>query len=105
MPAELAGATRLQGHPYQPKTPGFVTAEEHSVIGGLGEAVAAAVAEAGVPASLRRVGLKDVFGESGTAAALFDKYGLRAANIAAEARALLPSNRSRDSVALVDVPV
>lgn len=71
------------------ETRGFVTAEEHSIIGGLGEAVAAAVAEAGVPSPLRRVGLNDVFGESGTAADLFDKYGLRAANIAAAARALL----------------
>ena len=71
------------------ETRGFVTAEEHSVIGGLGEAVAAALAEAGAPSAVRRVGLRDVFGESGTAAGLFDKYGLRAANIAAEARALL----------------
>ncbi|MDO8538826.1 MAG: transketolase C-terminal domain-containing protein [Opitutaceae bacterium] len=73
------------------ETRGFVTAEEHSIIGGLGEAIAAAVAEAGAPSALRRVGLKDVFGESGTASDLFDKYGLRAANIAAEARALLAS--------------
>ncbi len=71
------------------ETHGFVTAEEHSIIGGLGEAIAAAVAEAGAPSALRRVGTKDVFGESGTMAELFDKYGLRAANIVAEARALL----------------
>jgi transketolase len=71
------------------ETRGFVTAEEHSVIGGLGEAVAAALAEAGAPAPLRRVGVRDVFGESGTAAALFDKYGLRAANIVAAVRSLL----------------
>ena len=77
------------------ETRGFVTAEEHSIIGGLGEAVASALAEAGVPRPLRRVGLRDVFGESGTAAALFDKYGLRAANIVAAARALLtPSLRN-----------
>lgn len=71
------------------ETHGFVTAEEHSVIGGLGEAVASALAEAGVPSPVRRVGVKDVFGESGTAAELFDKYGLRAVNIVAEARDLL----------------
>jgi transketolase len=71
------------------ETRGFVTAEEHSVIGGLGEAIAAALAEAGAPGAVRRVGLRDVFGESGTAADLFDKYGLRASHIVAEARALL----------------
>jgi transketolase C-terminal domain/subunit len=36
-----------------------------------------------------RVGVRDVFGESGTAASLFDKYGLRAANIVTAAHALL----------------
>jgi transketolase len=71
------------------ETRGFVTAEEHSIIGGLGEAVATAVAEAGHPSPLRRVGVRDVFGESGTAGALFDKYGLRAANIVSEAHALM----------------
>jgi transketolase len=71
------------------ETRGFVTAEEHSIIGGLGEAVAATLAEAGVPAPVRRVGVKDVFGESGQAHELLDKYGLRAANIVREARALL----------------
>jgi transketolase len=71
------------------ETRGFVTAEEHSIIGGLGEAVAAALAEAGAPAAVRRVGVRDMFGESGTAADLFDKYGLRAMNIVAEARVLL----------------
>lgn len=86
------------------ETRGFVTAEEHSVIGGLGEAVAAAVAEAGAPSPLRRVGLKDVFGESGSAAELFDKYGLRAANIAAEARALVRRNRSSGAPLLAGVP-
>ena len=50
------------------ETRGFVTAEEHSVIGGLGEAVAAILSEAGTPAIVRRVGLRDIFGESGTAA-------------------------------------
>jgi transketolase len=70
------------------ETRGFVTVEEHSIIGGLGEAIATAVAEAGAPAPLRRVGVRDVFGESGTAAELFDKYGLRARNIQSAAREL-----------------
>ncbi|MCW5981584.1 MAG: transketolase family protein [Bryobacteraceae bacterium] len=70
------------------ETRGIVTAEEHSIIGGLGEAVAAAVAEE-VPARVRRVGVKDVFGESGPAEDLLTLYGLRARNIVDEARRLL----------------
>jgi transketolase len=54
-----------------------VTAENHSVIGGLGSAVAEMVAEAGMPARLRRVGLNDTFAEGSlTAPYLFSKYGL-----------------------------
>lgn len=70
------------------ETGGFVTAEEHSVIGGLGEAIAGVVAET-VPRPVRRVGVQDVFGESGTAAELLDRYGLRAANIVEEAMRLM----------------
>ena len=52
-----------------------VTAEEHSVIGGLGSAVAEVLADGcGVP--FERVGIKDRFGESGTPAALFEMLGL-----------------------------
>ncbi len=65
-------------------TPVFVTAEEHSILGGLGEAVAAALAER-FPRPVMRVGVRDTFGESGQAAELLDKYGLRARNIAAAA--------------------
>jgi len=53
-----------------------VTAENHSVVGGLGSAVAEIVAEAGLGVPLRRVGIKDVFGESGSREYLFDKFGL-----------------------------
>jgi transketolase len=70
------------------ETRGFVTAEEHSIIGGLGEAVAACLAEH-CPAPLQRVGVKDVFGESGQGPELLDKYGLRARNIIAAARSVL----------------
>jgi transketolase len=65
------------------ETRGFVTAEEHSILGGLGEAVAGCVA-ARYPRPVYRVGMQDVFGESGTAGELLDKFGLRAANIAAQ---------------------
>lgn len=66
------------------ETRGFVTAEEHSIIGGLGDAVAGALA-VNHPAPLRRVGVKDVFGESGNGNELLTKFGLRAADIVREA--------------------
>ena len=65
-----------------------VTAEEHSIIGGLGEAVAGLLSET-IPTPVRRVGVRDVFGESGMASELLDKYGLRAINIYQEALRLL----------------
>lgn len=57
-----------------------VTAEEHSIIGGLGGAVAEALAE-NHPVPMRRVGVRDTFGESGKPAELLEKYGLTAADI------------------------
>lgn len=69
------------------ETRGIVTAEEHSVIGGLGEAVAGVVS-AEHPCRVLRVGVRDVFGESGQAGELLDKYGLRARDIVAAARRL-----------------
>lgn len=54
-----------------------VTAENHSIIGGLGSAVAEVMAEAGVGCPLRRIGLRDTFAEGArTAPPLFKKYGL-----------------------------
>lgn len=67
------------------RTRGIVTAEEHSIIGGLGEAVAGVVAETH-PTMVRRVGVRDVFGESGTGSELLTRYGLRAADIVAQAQ-------------------
>jgi len=57
------------------KTGCVVTAEEHSIIGGLGSAVAECLAER-MPAPLARVGVKDSFGESGDPKELMKKYGL-----------------------------
>ena len=57
-----------------------ITCEEHSVIGGLGEAVCSLLSEK-LPTPVRRIGVNDVFGESGPAAALLKKYGLSAENI------------------------
>lgn len=67
------------------KTGALVTAEEHSVIGGLGSAVAECLAE-GYPVPLERVGVRDTFGKSGTVSALLEKFGLTADGIAAAAR-------------------
>ena len=54
---------------------GLHAAEEHSVIGGLGGAVCEALAET-CPVPVCRIGIQDVFGESGSAGALLAKYGL-----------------------------
>jgi transketolase len=67
------------------KTRCAVTAEEHSIIGGLGSAVAEFFGEE-IPTPLTRVGTKDTFGESGTPAELFKKYGLTADNIVEAAK-------------------
>lgn len=58
----------------------IVTVEEHSVIGGLGGAVAEVLSEK-CPTRLLRIGMEDVFGESGPAAELIEKYGLDAKGI------------------------
>ena len=58
----------------------IITCEEHSVIGGLGEAVCSFLSE-NLPTPVKRIGVNDVFGESGPAAQLLKKYGLCADNI------------------------
>ncbi|WP_138203503.1 transketolase family protein [Haloimpatiens lingqiaonensis] len=58
----------------------IVTAEEHSVIGGLGSAVAEVVTE-NYPVPVLKIGVKDTFGESGKPAELLEKYGLTAKDI------------------------
>ncbi|MBE6958596.1 MAG: transketolase family protein [Ruminococcaceae bacterium] len=64
-----------------------ITCEEHSVIGGLGEAVAAVLSEK-CPTVMRRIGVNDEFGHSGPAAALLKQFGLSAENIVATAKEL-----------------
>lgn len=53
----------------------IVTVEEHSIIGGLGSAVSEVLSEK-VPVLLKRIGINDVYGESGPAVKLLEKYGL-----------------------------
>jgi transketolase len=63
-----------------------VTAENHTIIGGLGSVVAETLAEAGLARPLRRVGLRDTFAEgSKTAPYLFRKYGLSTRDVVAAA--------------------
>lgn len=62
------------------KTGRVVTVEEHSIIGGLGGAVAEVLAEQ-APTKMLRIGVNDTFGESGPAKALIEKYGLDAKSI------------------------
>ena len=57
------------------KTGKVVTAEEHSIVGGLGGAVCEALCESGAPVPVYRIGMRDMYGESGSAAALLKKYG------------------------------
>ena len=57
-----------------------ITCEEHSVIGGLGEAVCALLSEK-LPTPVKRIGMNDEFGRSGPAAELLQHYGLCAENI------------------------
>ena len=64
-----------------------ITCEEHSVIGGLGEAVCAVLSEK-CPTLVRRIGVNDEFGHSGPAAALLEQFGLCASNIVATAKEL-----------------
>ncbi len=65
------------------KTGKVVTAEEHSILGGLGGAVCEALA-AGAPVPVLRIGVKDVFGESGPAPKLLEKYQLDGAGVYAQ---------------------
>lgn len=70
------------------KTGCIVTCEEHSTVGGLGSAVADILGE-NLPVPLERVGVRDRFGTSGTAAELLAEYGLDAPSIATKAKAAL----------------
>ena len=66
----------------------IVTAEEHNVIGGLGEAVCSLLSEK-LPTPVRRVGVQDKFGCSGPAWDLLREYGLDAATICKTAKEML----------------
>ncbi|MCR4740502.1 MAG: transketolase family protein [Lachnospiraceae bacterium] len=73
------------------KTGKVVTAEEHSVIGGLGSAVCDVLSEK-LPTRVKKIGMQDVFGESGSAAALIHKYQLDAEGIYAQIKDFLANS-------------
>ena len=66
----------------------ILTVENHSIIGGLGGAVSEILSE-NYPTLIKRIGIKDTFGESGSLNDLFCKYGLTAENIVKEVKNLI----------------
>lgn len=70
------------------ETKGIVTVEEHSVIGGLGAMISSVVCEK-CPTKVKKIGIADVFGQSGTPNELMEKYGLTENNIVNKVHELL----------------
>lgn len=81
-----------------------VTAENHTIVGGLGSAVAEAIAEAGVSALLCRVGIADRFAESGSREFLFARYGLSTQSIINAAWNALGRTASAPRAPAVETP-
>lgn len=74
------------------ETGAFVTAEDHSVIGGLGGAVSEFLSE-NYPVPVVKIGVHDHFGESGTQDQLYEKYGLTASHIVKAAKKAISMKR------------
>jgi transketolase len=74
------------------RTGAVVTAEDHSIVGGLGSAVAEVLGEQR-PTRMRRIGIRDTFGESAPNDALLEKYGLTARHVALAVKDLLSVTR------------
>jgi len=71
------------------ETGAIITAEEHSIIGGLGGAIAETLAENSLPVRFRRMGIKDRFCESGEPKDLLEKYGLNEKHIVKNVKDLI----------------
>lgn len=71
------------------RTARLVTAEEHSIVGGLGSACAEALSEKGIAFRLRRIGVRDCYTESGPYDILLAKYGISVDEIVRQASALI----------------
>lgn len=74
------------------ETGAIVTAEEHSIYGGLGSAVAEAICET-APCPVLRVGVQDTYGSSGPAKEVLEYYGLTAKNIAENAKKAIAAKK------------
>ena len=70
------------------KTGKVITAEEHSIIGGLGEAVCSVLSEK-YPVPVKRIGINDVFGHSGPGPELLKEFGISADNIVQKVKEML----------------
>lgn len=70
----------------------IMTCEDHSIIGGLGSAVAEVLSE-NYPVKMKRIGLNDIFAESGSPSELYNKYGLTAKNIVEKVKEFIKSTK------------
>jgi transketolase len=75
------------------ETGAVLSAEEHTILGGLGSAVAEVLAESDLSIPFKRLGVRDQFGESGEPHELFKKHGLDAVSLAASVRELLKKKK------------
>jgi transketolase len=75
------------------ETNAIITAEEHSIIGGLGSAVSEVLAEHAANINFARIGVQDIFCESGEPEELFEKYGLSPPQIVKKVKALLKKQK------------
>jgi len=72
----------------------IITVENHSIIGGLGGAVAEVLSE-NCPTLMKRIGINDTFGESGSLENLLNKYGLTSENIVKETKELIKKKTNK----------
>ncbi len=81
------------------KTGAVVTAEDHNVIGGLGDAILDSLASQDISVPVRKVGVNDTFAETGSQDQLFEKYGLSSSNIVSQVNEVInKKSASRTSV-------
>ena len=79
---------------YAKETGAVVTAEEHNIIGGLGSTISTVLSE-NIPVPMKRIGIPDVFGESGKSDELMEKYGLTPENIVKAAHEVMKGRRGK----------
>lgn len=75
------------------KNEAVITAEDHNLIGGLGDAVADILATENIAVPFKKIAVQDIFAETGSAAQLFEKYGLSANHIARTVKETLNKKR------------